>query len=493
MNPFVTQDFIIKKIKSYDKKHLLTNLFYTLKQFDLREENNHPLWHYFLLIKLTVLHGNENGRKHFSKEKFITLLKYIEKYEKKALDPYVKNHEWDKFFQIIGYQQFYLQQEVHWSDFARQLKLFGSSLKSKYDIEKSFLEKSNLKLFDFIFFMNIVWIFTQANRMNKGVVYTGYIGEEIFEMMRDIFNYENEFNNFLLLLTLNKSNIKKSINNFKTGIKHHVLQPFEMSFFTQLPFINNTGDRYEIVHRSIFNYCCNYYIYDYLKSNDSNFTEEFGKRFEKYVELGLKECKTEYITEKDLIKTYGKGEKVVDYIVDNQVLVECKGIEPKPLSSVIPENEIVYNAFKDSIFKAYVKQMLNIPKLNKTLNKPLYGIIVCYKDFYLSSLDDYSDILKDDVNSVLEKNNWNFNPLPLENVFVISIVNWDIIVEYLKEKKITLPNLLKDIVQSNKKEKHKWLLGLLKQYGNAKANLSYLEKENKTLSDAIKAPSECKK
>ncbi|REC61463.1 hypothetical protein DRF65_16125 [Chryseobacterium pennae] len=490
MNPFVTQEFIIKKIRSYNKDHLLNNLFYTLKQVDLREEHNHPLWHYFLLIKWTFLHGNENGKKTFSREKFITLLKYVEKFEKKSLDPYVKNHEWDKFFQIIGYQQFYLQQDVHWSDFARQLKLFGSSLKSKYDIEKSFNEKTKLKLFDFIFFMQIIWIFTQANKMNKGTIYTGYIGEEIFEMMKDIFNYEKEFSSFLMLLTLNKINIKKSINQFKTGIKHTALQSFEMSFFTRLPFIINGENKYEIVHRSIFNYCCNYFIYDYLKINDEKFTEEFGKRFEKYVELGLKECNVEYITEKDLIKTYGKGEKIVDYIVGNQVLIECKGIEPKPLSSIIPENEIVYSSFKDSIFKAYLQQMLNITKLVQNLNKPIYGIIICYKDFYLSSLDDYAGILANDIKSICEKNNWKDNPLPLENVFVISINNWDIIVEYLKEKKVTLPNLLNDIVNNNRIEKHKWFLGLLKQYGNAKANLSYLETENKTLSDAFAAPSE---
>lgn len=32
MKPFVTQEFIVKKIKSYDRSHLLNNLFYTLKQ-----------------------------------------------------------------------------------------------------------------------------------------------------------------------------------------------------------------------------------------------------------------------------------------------------------------------------------------------------------------------------------------------------------------------------------------------------------------------------
>jgi len=486
MNPFVTQEFILKKIRSYDRAHLLHNLFYSLKQFDLKEEKNHPLWHYLLLIKWTFLYGNNVGKKTFTRKKFITLLKYVENFEKKTLDPYVKKNQWDKFFQIKSYQQFYLQQEVHWSDFARQLKLFGPSLKSKYDIEKSFTEKSKLKLFDFIFFMHIIWMFTLANKVNKGIVYTGYIGEEIHEMMKDIFNYKNEFNNFLMLLTLNSSNINKSINQFKTGIKHPNLEAFEMSFFTQLPFILNSDNKYEIVHRSIFNYSCNYFIYDYLKANDEKFTEEFGKRFEKYIELGLKECKVNYITERDLIKAYSRHEKIVDYIVDNQVLIECKGIEPKPLSSVIPDNEIIYNAFKDSIFKAYLKQMLNVVKLKKNLITPLYGIIICYKDFYLSSLDDFNEILSEDIKTICANNGWDENPLPTENVFLVSLVNWDIIVELIKDRKITLTDLLENAVYINKKEKNKWLQGILKQYGDSKAKLSYLELENKKLADKIK-------
>lgn len=488
MKPFVNQDFIIKKIKGYNRTHLLNNLFLTLQQIDLKGEKNHPLWHYLLLIKWTLLYGSDNGKKTFTRQKFITLLKYLEKFEKKILDPYVKNRDWDKFFQIIGYQQFYLQQEVHWSDFARQLKLFGPSLKSKYDIEKSFNEMSHVKLFDFVFFMHVIWLFTLANRMNKGIIYRGYIGEEIHEMMDNIFDCKDEFAGFLKLLTLNSSNIKKSISQFKTGIKQSNLQAFEMSFFTQLPFVLN-NDKYEIVHRNLFYYSCNYFIYDYLKANDQKFTEEFGKRFEKYVELGLKECNANYISERDLIKHYGKNQKVVDYIVDGSILVECKAIEPKPLSSIVPENDIVYNAFKDSIFKAYLKQMLNVVKISKSLSEPIYGIIICYKDFYLSSLDDFSEILNNDIESIFIENKWTQNPLPPENVFVISIVNWDIMVEYIKDKRVTLPELLKEVGSQNKKEKHKWFLGLLKKYGNAKASISYLEAENEKLTEAVSKPS----
>ncbi|HEX7869392.1 MAG TPA: hypothetical protein VF455_04695, partial [Chryseobacterium sp.] len=55
--------------------------------------------------------------------------------------------------------------------------------------------------------------------------------------------------------------------------------------------------------------------------------------------------------------------------------------------------------------------------------------------------------------------------------------------------RFTLSKLLEELVSKNKQEKHKWFLGLLKQYGSAKANLSYLEEENKKLTDAVSAPS----
>lgn len=487
MNPNVTQDLIIKKIRKFNKQLLLENLYFILKQIDLNNEKNHPIWQYFLLIKWTYLHGKNTGKRtYISRDKFGTLLKYMEMFENKTFAPLIKLNDWNTVFQIKTYQQFYLQQEVHWSDFARQLKLFGGSLKSKYDIEKSFCNKTNLPIFDFIFFMFLIWMFTLADvENNKNYQYNGSIENGILDMLKSIFKYENEPDHFINLLTLNEKNILHAINSYTTGLKKTEFQAFEMSFFTQYPFIFK-GGRHDIVHRQIFNYSSHYYIYDYMKKHDDNFTEEFGSRFEKYVELGLQEAKLGYITENTLRNEIGKKEKVIDFLIDNQILVECKGIEPKPLPSIKPDAAIVFNALKDSILKAYLKQMLNVVKLKKELAKPLYGIIITYKDFYYSSLDDLSDILDFEIERICLENNWDKNPLPLENVFIINLTSWDMIIELIKEGNFTLINLLEDAVKTNKIQKTKWFYGFLQKYGNPQAKLSYLEEEHEILKKIIK-------
>ncbi|MDV3560569.1 hypothetical protein CMU25_08375 [Elizabethkingia anophelis] len=222
-----------------------------------------------------------------------------------------------------------------------------------------------------------------------------------------------------------------------------------------------------------------------MKNQDNKFSIEFGKRFEKYVELGIKESKIDYKTERDLILEFGKDEKVIDYLLNNQVLVECKSIEPKPLPSVMPENDIIYNSLKSSIIKAYLHQMLNVVKLKKGLDKPLYGIIITYKDFYYSSLNDLNDIIKDEIEKICRENNWKVNPLPPENVFVINLTNWDVIVEIIKEGKCTLSELLKNAVDNNKNQKTRWFYGFLKQYITPQGKVSYLEKENQMLKNTI--------
>ncbi|MEC3877085.1 hypothetical protein [Chryseobacterium salviniae] len=493
MNPYVSPELIIKKIRNYNSNQLIENLFFLLNQDDISQDFNNdksklPIWQSLLLIKWCFLFGdNKKGKKILSKAKFINLHKYVEKLEGKVLNPIIKENKWDAFFQIIGHQQFYLQQEVHWSDFARHLKLFGSSLKSKYDIEKSFKDKKGLTILEFTFLMNLIWLFTQGNRIKKGLHYKGYIGEELFDILDNIFNMKNQFRNFLDTMTLTEQNVKVAINKYNTGIKNVDFQPFEVSFFTQLPLYKKE-EKHIIVHRSLFNYSCNYYLYDYSKAYDSKFTEEFGKRFEKYVELGLKECNVNYITENDLMVSYGKQEKVIDYVVCNQILIECKGIEPKALASVKPEKEIIYNSLKDSIIKAYLHQMLNIIRLNKSLTQPVYGIILTYKDFYVSSLYDIAPVFNNKIEEICKINNWTNNPLPPEHVFIINIIHWDMIVELVKKGKVTLASLLSEMAERNKIDKQKWLRNHLKQYGSLQVELSYLRKENDLLTEMLKAP-----
>lgn len=128
----------------------------------------------------------------------------------------------------------------------------------------------------------------------------------------------------------------------------------ETTFFIMFPFQRFKG-KLKLVHRNVFKYTANYYIYDFLKNSDDKFTTEFGYRFEKYIELGLIEIGYSYATENQLKQKLPAKSKVVDYYLkDYQIFIECKAVELQTYPSINPTDELLYNALKDSILKAYL-------------------------------------------------------------------------------------------------------------------------------------------
>ena len=477
MSNYITFNYIKNKIIKFSKKDLLAKLYSILKEVDLRDDSKpSAIWDVFLLIKWTYLNGKEPYKpKNISNNEIITLLKYVEGFEKITLDPYVKKRDWNSFFQIIGYQQFYLQKNVHWVDFAQQLKIY-TSIKHKYDIDNSFKNMTGLSIYEFVATSFILWMYTNMNAVLKQYTYNGLIGDDVFETYAYCLPVET-LKTYIKLLMLEEENVLKINDSYKKSFINSELQPFEISFFTMYPFQNLSGS-INIIHKSIFAHTCCYYIYDYLKDNDPSFTEEFGKRFEKYVEIGLLEANTSFITENDLRKLYGKKEKVVDYLVNDNVLIECKGIEPKSLPSVKPSNDLIYNSLKDSIIKAYTQQMLNVIK-NKEDKKEYYGLIITYKNFYYSSMQDLWATLENDVEKFCTENNLDENPLPAENVFVIDISTWDKIVQILKYENITLFEILQKAKKLNQVELSKDFNTHLNGYNIQHCKLDYLGEEYK--------------
>jgi hypothetical protein len=149
----------------------------------------------------------------------------------------------------------------------------------------------------------------------------------------------------------------------------------ERTFFTIYPFLIFKGE-IKLLHESVFNHFINYYIYDFLKAADENFTTEFGSRFEKYVELSLKEVKLKFINENELKKRLKVKSNLVDFYLEAyNVYIECKAIELQPIPLVNPTDEILYNSLKESILKAYFKQLVNVSKsINR--KKENWGLII---------------------------------------------------------------------------------------------------------------------
>ncbi len=467
--PMITFNYIRHKIQKFKKIDILT------KCYSFLSANNKgvPIWNIFLLMKWTYLYGEEKyPPKEFTDNDFAKIINSIDKLNEGYLTFYFEAGEIKKGFQILYSQQFYLQKSVYKEVFATQLKLY-ISLKHKYNIEKSFHDKTGLSIFEFIYLLQITWLFTNVNKLNKpGHFYNGTLTNEFWKIGMQLTS-NKIIENFRQLLTLDPANSIEKIKTFKRGIKREELQSLETTFFTIFPFQIHNGE-IKVIHSSVFQHTVNYYVYDYLKANDILFGAEFGKRFEKYIELGLQEVSLKYKTENDLKKILPPNSNVVDFMLeDENIFLECKAVELQAYTSINPTDTLIYNSLKDSIIKAYLKQILSTSKLLKG-NCENWGIILTYKQLFWSKFSDVWEIAKKELKEIPE-----VSTLPPENVYIIDIYTWNEIIQIIKEKKATLLEILKKAKLNNlKNETSKQLFDMqLDEYEIKHYDLSFLKKE----------------
>lgn len=467
-------NYIRNRISEYKKGDLL-KYCYTL--LDNKKDEPFPIWFVLILMKWTLIYGERKyPTKQLTREKFNKLYNTISNFNEEHISNFFKSNQIDKAFQILYNQQFYLQKTVYKEIFATQLKLF-SSISSRYDIEQSFKKKTGFSILDFLYIQQIVWLYININKSKDPILYfDGFLDDHFLNLVAKVTSVDN-VKCFINLLTLNPTTATESISNFKHKIKKEDLQTMEVSFFTMFPFTIYKR-QIKLVHPAVFKHSINYYIYDFLKNNDSKFTTEFGYRLEKYIEFGLIELNLKYFNENQLKKILPPKSNLTDfYIEDENIFIESKATELQAYPSVNPTDKLLFNSLKSSIFKAYFQQLIPVSKaLNP--NKENWGIIITYKEFFWSHFTKLFEIGKEKYGKEL-----NFNHMPPENVFIIDVYTWDKIIQIVKDKKATLLEILKTAKLNNSKpETSKLLFNLhLDTYNLEKMNLQYLQQEIRNL------------
>ncbi|MCK6608539.1 MAG: hypothetical protein L6Q46_09615 [Flavobacterium sp.] len=460
--------YIRNKIRKYSTEDLLR---YCYSYIETKKDQVFPIWTIFTLMKWSYQHGGYNTNlKKLDQENFSILYNLIYDFNNNHITNFLKL-KIDRGFHILYSQQFYLQKTVYKEVFATQLKIYDS-INGKYDINKSFEEKTGLTIYDFIFIQQIVWLFTNVNNSTSSFKYFGYLSQDFINVASEMTSIE-KVENFLKLSVLNHENAKERIQNFKRSINRTDLQSLETTFFTIYPF-QVFDNQIKVIHKSVYNHFVNYYIYDFLKSSDEKFTTEFGYRFEKYIEFGLKEISVKYHDENKLKKILPKNSNVVDFCLsDSNIYIECKAIEIQAYTSINPTDELLYNSLKDSILKAYFTQMINVTK-TLTPNEENWGIILTYKELFWSNFTNLFELGKDKFQNSIDS-----KYLPPENVFILDIYTWDKIIQIIKDKKATLIEILQLAKSNNSNpQTSKQLFHMhLDIYNLEKFSLSYLDFE----------------
>ncbi|MGY5351084.1 hypothetical protein ACXGQW_00685 [Wenyingzhuangia sp. IMCC45533] len=440
-----------------------------------------PYWHLLLILKWNLEFSEKNYKsKPATIRDLKNIIKKIDELEMSHQTFLIKkNHPISKTFTILASQQFIYQHRAYWDTFARQLIIFND-LKHKYDISNSFYSLTGIKLEEFVQISKLIWLLT-SNFNTKIFKYDGYLSNNLLKFITAIHKPET-IKLYIDLLSVSKETIKKDLLEDSRVIRNYNLQPFETSFFTRKPFLFYKG-KYIIPYKDILQPNFSYFIYEYLKSKDPEFTTEFGMRLEKYVKLGLKENHIKLITENELKLELGIKNNLVDYIIEENILIEVKAIEIKPYVSINPKDNLLANEFRKNLVKAYAKQMINVAnKLNKF--EEYFGVIITYKNLYLgNSFDIWEQFLKEETLKICT--NEDLRIIPIENLFFIDIKTWDILMQVVKNEKITIKEILTKIKATDSVEKtKKFTLRMhLDEYNIENFDLEYLLNADKKLNN----------
>jgi hypothetical protein len=350
-----------------------------------------------------------------------------------------------KVFAILAYQQFLYQERATIDSLARQYILF-CQINHEYDISNAFEKISGISIKNLLSFFTMLNILV-LHDLSQQYRYQGELDDILVRSIGEVIGAKQVVT-IIEFLSISKISAKKAIDEDRRHVKQYALQVFDVSIFTQKPFLH-IRDKIFIPHRDILNQTCNYFIYDFMKNRDSSFSRELGARMEIYMKLGLNELGIKYQTERDLRVLLGKHHNVVDFFVDECVLIEAKAIELKPYASVNPDDDLLLQELRDTIGKAYATQMLAVANKVKT-DKELFGIIVTYKQLYLGNSEDmWEQFLEKETTKRLKNNLELTKPLPIENLFIIDLDTWDLLLQVLKENSISLADLLREVRESD--------------------------------------------
>lgn len=170
------------------------------------------------------------------------------------------------------------------------------------------------------------------------------------------------------------------------------------------------------------------------------FPEEFGKRVEKYVGLGLVENKIPCLNE-GILKSRYQLSKVCDYLIEEDILVEVKAVEMHPRSGVTRERDILVKDLNTSIIKAYTQLLSTASNIDP--DREHFGIVITYKEMLLGfGSDAWEEFLQPPIENFCLQNGVNISVLPPQNLFFITIEDWDKMMQNVKNKKASVKEIL---------------------------------------------------
>ena len=431
-----------------------------LREFPAEKIRFYPPWVILLIIKWTVLCGDFGDytlRRATPRDldRLVNMTHKVFDGIQFPTDPFI-------FMKNMAFQQLWLQRKVNSADLGRQVLLFEELPTNPY-IEETFCRLTGIKLSDFLELSLglATWLLTD----NKP-----YIDRSYFHTIEGSYPAQT-IDRFLGQLSLDSSSLKPFLQE-----EDERIQNFEFKLFEQTPLkkrpLFRVGTQYFCYSPNVLHASLSTIVYDMLKEHDpAPFSENFGKCFEKYVKLGLDYSGIKFIEENELKRLF-PDMQVVDFLLpcpDSNVLIESKAIELSPLARVSPDPGVIGRNLRDSVIKT-VKQGISVAS-RLTANSPVipgvvssprdtFLLVATFKDLHLGNGKTFfRGPNKEEIDKYVSEKGLTGEILPFENIYFLSISEFEWLVYVLKYHQISLPELLRTIVELDSSSGKKFQFG----------------------------------
>ncbi|HEY0652252.1 MAG TPA: hypothetical protein VGD65_03950 [Chryseosolibacter sp.] len=386
------------------------------------KDKTYPFWHVLVLLKWAYANCNDSaGLKEATIADIENTVTVINNFHdgiklvdfKKGIKSELKK---------IAFQQFWFQDHIDEKVLFRAI-VFFNHVKTKLDIDKEFKSASGLSIREFLNCTYLLYIYFHRDKIDKDVQFDGILYPEDLNAIFAIAG-EETFMNFLKLIVFFPMTDPTSLQR----MNFEGYQLYETTLWNRYPLLMVRG-QVILIHRSPLKSMIRNFLYDYLKKNSVRFRTEVGERMEKYVEFGIIETNTRYLNEKQLEAKFTL-QMVCDFLIEDDVLIECKAIELSPTAGIRRTKEVLQNEFDTNATKAY-KQLLSVAHNLKTRIE--FGIVITYKETLLGyGEDSFQEFMREPIKAFTELHKIDLSVLSPDRLVFITLEDWDRLISLKK-------------------------------------------------------------
>lgn len=479
---------IRNRFRQYNPYHLyfacIDYLHYPVKD-DIEELQKHP-WFVLLLLKwiFSDQQFSSYNKKELTQKDFIKILQMMRDLGGKIRMPSEYSHH-TLFFRNIAYQQFVYQLKFNIGSIARQIILF-KQMNDRFNFE---FEKITGITINAYLELSVVILPRFVDNSNYHELTIEWFGE-----LRKTYSDEI-IQKFLQLISLNIGQLHQFFLDYDLNNKKKKIHEFyEQTPLLKYPLIA-IGNKYTCIYKNILFRNIEHFIYDILKlQNAESFMSSFGHVFERYVEKGLLYASLNFLTEKDIEKQFKDNKKVVDFVIKEEsanIFIDAKAVEMSYMGKVTHNPNIISDKVKDSIIKAIEQSYETVNRFKSSevldIKKENYLIVITYKELYLGNGNVfYETVAKNRIDKILSFYS-NIEMIPLENIYFITINEFDYMVELVNKKRISITEILQCAKKSDSNDLTR-RFDFYQHLVELKFKLflpEYLKQENENIIDSI--------